>query len=79
MQINFLFIEGLELEFLNPRSIIVFVCILQGAIFAALLLFRYFKHKKTADFWLAILLAVRCSRRLSVLQMSMTAQRLYIL
>ena len=61
MQINFLFIEGLELEFLNPRSIIVFVCILQGAIFAALLLFRYFKHKKTADFWLAVLLAVLCS------------------
>ncbi len=61
MQINFLFIEGLELEFLNPRSIIVFVCILQGTIFAALLLFRYFKHKKTADFWLAVLLAVLCS------------------
>ena len=49
------------MEFLNPRSIIVFVCILQGAIFAALLLFRYFKHKKTADFWLAVLLAVLCS------------------
>jgi AraC-like DNA-binding protein len=59
--VNFLFIEGLELDFFNPRSIIVFVCILQGAIFAALLISRYFKHKKTADFWLATLLILLCS------------------
>ncbi len=59
--VNLLFIEGLELDFFNPRSIIVFVCILQGAIFAALLFFRYSKHKKTADFWLAILLLLLCS------------------
>jgi len=59
--VNFLFIEGLELDFFNPRSVIVFVCILQGAIFAALLLYRFFKHKKTADFWLAALLLLLCS------------------
>jgi AraC-like DNA-binding protein len=56
-----LFIEGLELDFLNPRSSIVFVCILQGAIFAALLFLRYFKLKKSADFWLAALLVLLCS------------------
>lgn len=61
MQTTFLFIEGLELDFFNPRSIIVFVCILQGAIFAFLLLSRHLKHKKTADFWLAVLLLVLCS------------------
>ncbi len=61
MKTNFLFIEGLELDFFNPRSLIVFVCILQGAIFAALLIFRFFKHQKTADFWLAILLILLCS------------------
>ena len=49
MQTNFLFIEGLPLDFLNPRSIILFICILQGAIFAALLLLRYFKRGKSAD------------------------------
>ncbi len=61
MKTNFLFIEGLELDFFNPRSIIVFVCILQGAIFAALLIIRFFKHQKTADFWLAALLILLCS------------------
>ena len=50
-----------EIDFYNPRSIIVFVCILQGIIFAALLLIRRFKHDKKADFWLAVLLLVICS------------------
>lgn len=59
--VNFLFIEGLELDFFNPRSLIVFICILQGAVFAALLLVRYFKLKKSADFWLAALLLLFCS------------------
>jgi AraC-like DNA-binding protein len=59
--VNLLFIEGLELDFFNPRSIICFIAILQGAIFAALLVFRFFKHKKTADFWLAVLLVLLCS------------------
>ena len=56
-----LFIEGLPLDFFNPRSIILFVCILQGAIFAALLLIRRFKQKTAADFWLAALLVLLCS------------------
>lgn len=38
----------------------MFIGILQGAIFAALLLIRYFKLKKSADFWLAALLALLC-------------------
>ncbi len=58
---NFLFIEGLPLDFFNPRSLVVFICILQGAVFAALLLIRYFKIKKSADFWLAALLVLLCS------------------
>ena len=59
--VNLLFIEGLELDFFNPRSLVVFICILQGAVFAALLLARYFKQKKLADFWLASLLLLFCS------------------
>lgn len=58
---NFLFIEGLELDLFNPRSIVVFVCILQGLVFAVLLLARFFKQKKSADFWLAALLVLLCS------------------
>ena len=57
----FLFIEGLELDFFNPRSLVVFIGILQGTIFAALLLIRYFKLKKSADCWLAALLLLLCS------------------
>lgn len=57
---NFLFIEGLELDFFNPRSLVVFICILQGVIFAALLLARFFKNKNKSDFWLAALLIVFC-------------------
>lgn len=59
--VNLLFIEGLELDFYNPRSVILFVCILQGVIFTALLLARYFKGRKLADFWLAALLVFLCS------------------
>lgn len=59
--VNFLFIEGLELDFFNLRSIICFIAILQGAIFAALLIFRFFKHQKISDFWLAALLILLCA------------------
>ena len=55
------FIEGLEIDFYNPRSLIVFICILQGAIFALLLLSRFIKQRKIADFWLAALLLFLCS------------------
>jgi len=44
------------IDFFNPRSVAVFVCILQGAIFAALLVYRWFKLRKSADLWLAFLL-----------------------
>lgn len=59
--VNFLFIEGLELDFFNPRSLICFIAVLQGAIFAGLLVFRYRKHRETADLVLAVLLALLCS------------------
>ncbi len=49
------------MDLFNPRSIVVFVCILQGAVFAALLFLRYFKQKKSADFWLAALLVLLCA------------------
>lgn len=58
--VNLLFIENLPLDFFNPRSIILFISILQGAVFAALLLFRYFRQNKLADFWLAVLLVLLC-------------------
>lgn len=58
--VNLLFIDGLELDFFNPRSLVVFICILQGAVFATLLLARFFKTKNKSDFWLAALLFVFC-------------------
>lgn len=64
---SLLFIEGLELDFFNPRTIIIFICILQGAIFSVLLLSRYFKHKKRSDFWLAALLFLLCSNLITPL------------
>lgn len=51
----------MQIDFYNPRSIILFVCLLQGLIFAALLVFRYLVKKQSADLWLAALLAVLCS------------------
>lgn len=50
-----------EIDFYNPRSIILFVCILQGAIFAGLLFVRFLRQKTISDFWLGILLLVMCS------------------
>jgi AraC-like DNA-binding protein len=58
---NFLLIDGLELDFFNPRSLICFIAVLQGAIFAGLLALRFLKDKKTADLALAVLLLVLCS------------------
>lgn len=48
------------INFLNVRSVIVFVCILQGAIFAALLFWRGRRKKSAADLWLAALLVLLC-------------------
>jgi len=50
-----------QIDFFNPRSIICFIAILQGLIFAILLINRGFRQKSKADFWLAILLLVLCS------------------
>jgi AraC-like DNA-binding protein len=50
-----------EINFLNTRSVIVFVCLLQGVIFAALLFWRGRREKSQADFWLAALLLLLCS------------------
>ncbi len=51
----------MQIDFFNPRSILVFICILQGLIFAGMLFVRYFRKKQSADCWLAILLLVLCS------------------
>lgn len=50
-----------QIDFFNPRSIICFIAILQGLIFAALLITRACKQKNKADFFLAALLLVLCS------------------
>ena len=50
----------MQIDFYNPRSIILFFCLLQGLIFAGLLVFRGFRKKSRADFWLALLLVLLC-------------------
>ncbi|HMT06639.1 MAG TPA: helix-turn-helix domain-containing protein [Pyrinomonadaceae bacterium] len=45
-------------DFLNPRSILVFICMLQGVIFAALLLRRGVRERSSSDKWLAALVLV---------------------
>lgn len=49
------------IDFLNFRSIAVFICILQGFIFAALLIARGVRQQTRADIWLAILILVLSS------------------
>ncbi|MBX7171436.1 MAG: AraC family transcriptional regulator [Pyrinomonadaceae bacterium] len=51
----------MQFDFFNPRSIICFIAILQGLIFASLLIMRGFREKNKADFWLALLLILLCS------------------
>lgn len=48
------------LSFFNPRSIVLFICILQGMVFAGLLVYRGWKRRGTADYWLAALLVLLC-------------------
>ena len=53
---------SVEIDFLNYRSIIVFVCVLQGVVFAALLINRGERDRTKADLWLALLvLVLSCS------------------
>jgi AraC-like DNA-binding protein len=49
-----------EINFFNPRSVIVFVCILQGAVFIGLLIRRGRRSGSRADFRLAALLLLLC-------------------
>lgn len=51
----------MKINFFNPRSIILFVCLLQGVIFAALLFLRARRRKSRSDLWLGLLLVVMCS------------------
>lgn len=50
----------MQIDFYNPRSIVLFICILQGAIFAVLLIHRATQKKSPADFWLAALIVSLC-------------------
>lgn len=51
----------MKIDFFNPRSIILFVCLLQGVIFAALLFIRARCKRSAADAWLGMILLVMCS------------------
>lgn len=51
----------MEINFLNLRSVIIFVCLLQGVVFASLLALRGRREKSKADFWLAAFLLLLCS------------------
>ncbi len=51
----------MEIDFLNFRSILVFICILQGLIFAGLLTIRGLRQRSRADLWLAVLIVLLCS------------------
>lgn len=50
----------MEYDFLNPRSILVFICIFQGIVFTALLISRSVRQRSKADLWLAVLILVLC-------------------
>jgi len=50
-----------EIDFFNFRSILVFICILQGLIFAGLLTVRGVRQRSRADLWLAVLIVLLCS------------------
>ncbi len=50
----------MQIDFLNQRSIVLFIGILQGLIFAVLLIVRSFQKKNQSDFWLAALLILLC-------------------
>ncbi len=51
----------MEIDFFNFRSILVFICILQGLIFAGLLTIRGVRQRSRADLWLAVLIVLLCS------------------
>ena len=55
----------MQIDFFNPRSIVLFIGILQGLIFAILLIIRSFRRKNQSDFWLAALLILLCLSTIS--------------
>lgn len=50
----------MQIDFFNPRSLVLFIGILQGVIFASLLIIRGFRRQTRSDFWLAGLLILLC-------------------
>lgn len=50
-----------EINFYNPRSIVLFVSLLQGVVFAVLLGYRGVTKRVVSDIWLGLLLVVMCS------------------
>lgn len=50
----------MHIDFFNPRSVVLFIGILQGLVFAVLLIYRSFRRKNQSDFWLAALLVTLC-------------------
>ena len=50
----------MQIDFFNPRSLVLFIGILQGLIFAVLLINRSFQRKNQSDFWLGALLISLC-------------------
>ncbi len=51
----------MQIDFFNPRSIVCFIAILQGLIFAIMIFFRFFSTRQKADLWLGILILTLCS------------------
>jgi AraC-like DNA-binding protein len=49
-----------KIDFFNPRSIICLIAILQGLVFAGMLVLRFVRQRQKADLWLAILLVALC-------------------
>ncbi len=50
----------MQIDFLNPRSILCLIAILQGLVFAVMLAYRFAKKRQVADLYLAALLIVLC-------------------
>jgi len=50
-----------QIDFLNFRSILVFICILQGLVFTGLLIARGVRQRSKANLWLALLIGLLCS------------------
>lgn len=54
-------VPKVQIDFLNFRSILVFICILQGLVFTGLLIARGVRQRSKANLWLALLIGLLCS------------------